>query len=134
MAVAMELKPIYFDYRSSEIRPDAAVELDRVASVLQQDPESGLAWFNLGLTLDATGDWVDAEDAYVQALTAVTPEEVAQAAERYLTTERRFVVTLAPEGAAASAGDDVAEGDGPAGEAEQAGETGSAAGDEGGEQ
>lgn len=38
MAVAMELKPIYFDYRSSHIRPDAAMELDRVADVLRGDP------------------------------------------------------------------------------------------------
>ena len=39
------------------------------SSILSDDPEAGLAWFNLGLTLDATGDWVDAEEAYVQALT-----------------------------------------------------------------
>ena len=38
MATAMNLKPIYFDYREARIRPDAAAELDRVAEVMKEDP------------------------------------------------------------------------------------------------
>lgn len=38
IAKAMNLRPIYFDYRESRIRPDAATELDMVAQVMITDP------------------------------------------------------------------------------------------------
>jgi len=38
MAQAMNLRPIYFDYRESRIRTDAAMELDLVAQVMKLDP------------------------------------------------------------------------------------------------
>jgi outer membrane protein OmpA-like peptidoglycan-associated protein len=38
MAKAMALPPIYFDLREATIRPDAAVVLDRVATMLRLDP------------------------------------------------------------------------------------------------
>jgi zinc protease len=44
----------------------------------------------------AVGGDLGAMDAYLEALAAVTPEDVARAASRYLGAERRFVVTLAP--------------------------------------
>jgi zinc protease len=52
----------------------------------------------------AVGGALDALDAYVAALAAVTPEDVQRVASRYLVPERRFVVTLAPGAAAASTG------------------------------
>jgi zinc protease len=45
--------------------------------------------------LAAAGGSVTALDEYLAALAAVTPEEIAAAARRYLVPERRFVVTLA---------------------------------------
>lgn len=38
IAKAMNLKPIYFDYRESRIRSDAAVELDQVVLVMLENP------------------------------------------------------------------------------------------------
>ncbi|MBS1568627.1 MAG: OmpA family protein [Bacteroidetes bacterium] len=38
MAKAMNLRPIYFDYRDARIRPDAALELDQVAEMMQANP------------------------------------------------------------------------------------------------
>lgn len=48
----------------------------------------------------AVGDDVTAYRRHMDALAAVTPEDVARVAERHLRPERRFVVTLAPEEAA----------------------------------
>jgi zinc protease len=62
----------------------------------------------------AVGGSIDALYAYLEALAAVTPTDVAQAAKRYMTTDRRFVVTLAPE---ADEEDDASDG-GKAGSAE----------------
>ena len=55
----------------------------------------------------AAGGSVDALDEYLAALASVTPDEVAAAARRVLTPERRVLVTLAPR----------TEADGPAPEA-----------------
>ncbi|HRN36166.1 MAG TPA: OmpA family protein [Flavobacteriales bacterium] len=38
MAKAMNLRPIYFDYREAKIRPDAAIELDQVAEMMLTNP------------------------------------------------------------------------------------------------
>jgi outer membrane protein OmpA-like peptidoglycan-associated protein len=38
IAKAMNLKPIYFDYRESSIRPDAALELDQVVETMTTNP------------------------------------------------------------------------------------------------
>jgi hypothetical protein len=38
MAQAMNLRPIYFDYREARIRSDAAMELDLVVQVMKTDP------------------------------------------------------------------------------------------------
>ena len=38
IAKAMNLRPIYFDYRENRIRSDAAVELDLVAHVMETNP------------------------------------------------------------------------------------------------
>lgn len=38
MAKAMNLRPIYFDFREHQIRSDAAGELDLVAQVMRLDP------------------------------------------------------------------------------------------------
>ncbi len=42
----------------------------------------------------AVGGSLESLDAYLAALAAVTPEDVARVAREYLTTQRRFVVTL----------------------------------------
>ncbi len=54
----------------------------------------------------AVGNDLGAMSAYLQALAAVTPEDVARAASQYLVPDRRFVVTLAPapEGSAGEPG------------------------------
>ena len=54
----------------------------------------------------SVGGSVDALVEYLEALAALTPEDVASAAARYLVPERRFVVTLAPaaEGEVAAEG------------------------------
>ncbi|MFW5920594.1 MAG: M16 family metallopeptidase, partial [Polyangiales bacterium] len=62
----------------------------------------------------AVGGSLEALDAYIEALRAVTPEDVAEVAGDYLTEKRRFVVTLAPKGEA----DAEAEGGTGAGEEE----------------
>jgi zinc protease len=51
----------------------------------------------------AVGGDLSAMDTYLEALAAVTPEDVARVASRYLTPTRRFVVTLAPGEAAEEA-------------------------------
>ena len=38
MAKAMNLHPIYFDFREAQIRPDAAAELDQVAQMMRENP------------------------------------------------------------------------------------------------
>lgn len=53
--------------------------------------------------LSVTGD-VSALDAYVRALSEVTPADVQAAARTYLTDQRRFVVSLAPRATAAGGG------------------------------
>jgi zinc protease len=51
--------------------------------------------------LAATGT-VDGMARYLAALKNVQPEDVARVAQRYLTPERRFTVTLSPKGQGAT--------------------------------
>jgi outer membrane protein OmpA-like peptidoglycan-associated protein/tetratricopeptide (TPR) repeat protein len=39
LAVALNLNPIYFDLNSSYLRPDAKIELDKIVSILNQNPQ-----------------------------------------------------------------------------------------------
>lgn len=47
-----QINPIYFDYRRWNIRPDAAVELDKIVKILKDNPEIKIA---LGSHTDARG-------------------------------------------------------------------------------
>jgi zinc protease len=73
----------------------------RYARILELETPDDVA--NLVAQTIAVGGDLARLDAYLEALAAVTPEDVARVAGRYLVEGRRFVVTLAPERAAAPA-------------------------------
>ncbi len=50
--LAIILNPIYFDYNKADIRPDAALELDKIIEIMQQNPKMVIA---LGSHTDARG-------------------------------------------------------------------------------
>lgn len=52
IAKLIEIKPIYFDYNKSNIRPDAAIELDKIVKVMLENPNMEI---ELGSHTDARG-------------------------------------------------------------------------------
>ncbi len=74
----------------------------RYARILELETPDDVA--NLVASTIAVGGDLARLDDYLAALSAVTPEDVARVAGRYLTEGRRFVAVLTPRGAAAPAG------------------------------
>jgi outer membrane protein OmpA-like peptidoglycan-associated protein len=50
--LGLVINPIYFDYRKWNIRPDAAVELDKIVKIMKDNPKMKIA---LGSHTDARG-------------------------------------------------------------------------------
>jgi outer membrane protein OmpA-like peptidoglycan-associated protein len=53
LGVLINLNPIYFDYNKSDIRPDAAFELDKIVKVMKENPKMTI---ELGSHTDARGE------------------------------------------------------------------------------
>jgi outer membrane protein OmpA-like peptidoglycan-associated protein len=52
LGVALNLKPIYFDFNKSNIRPDAAIELDKIVKAMNENPSMKI---ELGSHTDSRG-------------------------------------------------------------------------------
>jgi tetratricopeptide (TPR) repeat protein len=73
-ADALDLEPSLqpaWNNLGSLLRRQGHVELASsiFRAILAEDPEAGLAWFNLGMALDTLRDWDGSDAAYVNALT-----------------------------------------------------------------
>lgn len=74
-------------------RVDAVKSHVRYALSMSMQTPSSVA--DVAARFVAVGGSLDALDGYLEALAAVTPEDVARVAGAYLNSERRFIVTLA---------------------------------------